>query len=469
MNPAGLEHRVARLRRRIGARFLLRGAVAGAAVGCLAWGLLALAARVAGLATPRELLVYGLLVPTVALAAAGRMWPRRPSSAALLAALDDLNRAGGLLLSHRHPGSEAWLPTQPPPLLPDVRWHAPRVWLGLCATVLFTLGVLAVPQRLVVRTTARPLNLAPATQAISNTIETLRASELLPVETADALHRQLAQLDADASGTDPTRTLAALDHLRDGLDRQAEEALRQATTGAEATLAASALSAALAEAAGQADSNRLDEAVQELAAQLASLPQAEQLEARLSPELRAALADARLTPEQLRQLAQALQSLSAEQAAALRRLCESGALARQACQGAMGLCTNGAACAAAALAACLGQNPGSALAECLLGQPGRGGVSRGRGDAPLTLGAESPEAGVRFRDQALASAALAADGSSVRLGTSATAPEVEPAGTAAVAGTLAGAQAGGGAARLATVLPRHRAAVQAYLQPEPPP
>jgi hypothetical protein len=94
---------------------------------------------------------------------------------------------------------------------------------------------------------------------------------------------------------------------------------------------------------------------------------------------------------------------------------------------------------------------------------GRGGVSRGRGDAPMTWRDPASESGVRFEDQVLPPAGLDALARGRLVGLSADAPKVEvmPA-DGADEGALRAAAAGGGGAHAQQVLPRHRAAVEQY-------
>ena len=92
---------------------------------------------------------------------------------------------------------------------------------------------------------------------------------------------------------------------------------------------------------------------------------------------------------------------------------------------------------------------------------GRGGVSRGRGDAELTWGDESAEEGTKFRETVLPPGFLDQPGESV-LGESATAPEVNPAATAARAEGRLSDPAAGRATWNRQLRPRHRSAVRRY-------
>jgi hypothetical protein len=93
---------------------------------------------------------------------------------------------------------------------------------------------------------------------------------------------------------------------------------------------------------------------------------------------------------------------------------------------------------------------------------GRGGVDRGRGDAPMTWTDRSSERGAKFKEQVLPSS-LSGLKDSELVGRSTGAPGIEKNGPQQ-AGALKGAAAGGGSAFTQTVLPRHRGAVNRYFQ-----
>ncbi len=115
-----------------------------------------------------------------------------------------------------------------------------------------------------------------------------------------------------------------------------------------------------------------------------------------------------------------------------------------------------------ALAEFLDQNGlEAASGYCQGGRAGRGGVSRGRGDAPMTWKDPSSPAGAKWREQVLDPASLAALHQSHLLGLTAADPSaLEPAAPGAGGGGLdPAATAGGGAAYTHTLLPRHRGAV----------
>lgn len=95
--------------------------------------------------------------------------------------------------------------------------------------------------------------------------------------------------------------------------------------------------------------------------------------------------------------------------------------------------------------------------------PGRGGVSRGRGDAELMFGEESPGRTDAFEARALDPARNLDLEHSTMLGVGAGAPRVAPEGEAAGGGDIQ-ASAGSNAWRR-RLAPRHRDAVRDFFAP----
>ena len=95
------------------------------------------------------------------------------------------------------------------------------------------------------------------------------------------------------------------------------------------------------------------------------------------------------------------------------------------------------------------------------GRPGRGGVSRGRGDAALTWGDESSEEGIKFKESVLPPGMLDKPRDQV-VGISVSAPDVEPGGPTRRQGPRASTAASGDETWSRNVRPRHRSVVRRY-------
>ena len=95
-------------------------------------------------------------------------------------------------------------------------------------------------------------------------------------------------------------------------------------------------------------------------------------------------------------------------------------------------------------------------------KPGQGGINRGPGHAPLLYGNNSSEEGSEFEEQKLG---LSVPLEQAKLaGVTITAPKVTGGEAILGKGALNTAQAGGGNALSAPVLPRHRGAVKRFFQ-----
>jgi len=98
------------------------------------------------------------------------------------------------------------------------------------------------------------------------------------------------------------------------------------------------------------------------------------------------------------------------------------------------------------------------------GRPGRGGISRGRGDAPMTWKDPSNEEGAEFEEQALPPGAMRSMKDAELVGVSVGAPDEAEGESASAGGALSGAEAAGGSAHRQTTLPQHRRAVERYFE-----
>lgn len=97
------------------------------------------------------------------------------------------------------------------------------------------------------------------------------------------------------------------------------------------------------------------------------------------------------------------------------------------------------------------------------GRPGKGGVTRGRGDAEMIWGEESPGRTDAFEPEQLPNGRFLDPEQSRQVGVSAAAPEVDP--TAEAAGTQPTAEAAARSAWRRRLAPAHRAAVKKFFAP----
>lgn len=110
-----------------------------------------------------------------------------------------------------------------------------------------------------------------------------------------------------------------------------------------------------------------------------------------------------------------------------------------------------------------GENEGSIPVLFRTSRPGSGGISRGRGDAPLSFG-DAGERESEFAAQALPSARFA-ESSTQNVGVATGAPRVAPVESTPAAGGNDSAAGAPSAER--RIAPRHRDAVRRFFSPTP--
>ncbi len=448
---------VRRFRRRLYRLLFLERALRHLAAAGFLWGALALAARSGLGADLAQLTPWGLVAAGVALVAAGVLAKRNlPPPAAVRTLLDRRGELGGLLMSTDELALGPWSERLAEPVLPRLRWRSgPSLALFAGAAAFVVLATLL---------PVAPLDAEPRTVAVgeeveelARRVEVLEEEGLLDEEESERLTEELQNVAESDPGEDPARAWEALDHLRELTEETAAEAAETALTEGEQLAAASAVAEALAdESAGDAaagDPELRLAALAELAALTARAADETRL---LDPSLAQQLRDAAASGE-LERLAEALGASREELAQKLRQLRQAGLLdleklleAQRSLKG-----------QDEALAEFLDENGLEAAGAMCRGRAGRGGVDRGRADAPMIWRDPITGVGVRFEEETLSAASLSSLERSGLIGLSATDPtsaEARPGGGGS-GGTVA---AGSGAANTQTVLPRHRRAVERF-------
>jgi hypothetical protein len=450
-------------RRRLAVLLTLRNALAFFTLWAFVWGTGILVLRAAA-GTPRPVLLWGFaglplaLVPAVWLA----LW-RLPARTTLRALFDSRGGCGGLLMASEEQALGDWERRLPQPAMPRLRWQAGRAWGLFAVAAGFVALAFAVPQRLVALDSGTPLDISREVAKLNNQIEVLKEEQILNAERADALKQKLNQVREEASGTDPVKTLEALDHLQDVTSKTAKSAADSATSKTEQLNKAETLAEALRDAGDKADPKLKAEALAELAA-LAKLAAGDtDLMEELDPETLKDLEKAgAFDPEKMKKIADAMRGGKKKLALRLEKLERAGLLDKEALKK-LALCSE---CRGKELAGLLCDSDCDkfSLADLLAAcdKPGRGGITRGPGAAKLTFGKESTLDGVKFKEETLPPSALQALQESKVLGVSPTAPQVETAGAESKPGALTDAKAGGGSANTQVILPRHRETVEKY-------
>ena len=419
-------------RRRLRLVLAGQGAAAGASLGAWATGLLILAGRLIDVpASPAHRLLFLLGCSGLAACVAGAAATRKtPARAACLAALDASSAAGGRIMCLGMPGADAWPAAVS--RLPAVCWRGQRAWMHLALALVFALPAALLPARFFTGLVPVPAPTVDAlVEQIAERVKQAEAEALLPEPVIATLSNQLAQIGQSGDAADPARTLEALDHIEEELSRTAAaqaEALAEEQTALQAAMAFGWQMAERLDAL--AESGAASEAAQALAEYFAQAP----LPDALSSNLMALCAGTNgLNAANLARIASLLREAGAWNEARLVRLSGLKFVDASLCRA--GSCTNAQACAAALALLREGNDPAADAAvrlAALCAGPGAGGVSRGRGDAPLTWADPAMREHVAFKEETLTPAGLPAVDQARLEGVSAAAPDV-PAQAAATA------------------------------------
>ena len=448
--------------RRLTALLMVRSAVRWATGWFFLWGVVVLAARIAG-ASGSEWLVLGLLgaIPLAVIAAAN-VWRRHPAFSTLRAEYDRLNACGGVIMSEEAADMSAWQSRTPAPSLPQLRWKSTRSIVSFGLSALFVAVALLLPERLTMAASDGQLEVGQLVEELQAEVETLEEEKILEENKSNELQEQLARLKEQSSGLDPNRTWEALDHIKEAnseLARQAaEEALAKLTALNQSEALATALQAAAEAGLGEETATR---AAQDLASMLKAARLEEGLlDVDIPADLLSALdsmdretmekllRSLQFNKDKLGKLASKLAKLKLIDAELLAACKKAGE--RPDCEGlAAFLCESGGDCESF-----------SALAVSYC----RGGVNRGRGDAPMTWTDPSAEEGVKFKEEVLPPSSRLSDAQLV--GVSRAAPDLTGDDVVIDHGALAGAQGSGGAAHAQVVLPRHQPTVRRFFARE---
>lgn len=443
---------------RLTALLILRRAVFWATGWFFFWGVVVLAARYSRLATPDQLL-YGLLgaIPLAVIAGVCE-YRRRVKFSQIRAAYDGFNHCGGVVMAEEEQDMSAWKSVLPKPAMPALRWRGGKAVGLFAASTLFVVVTLILPERLT-HAGQRPLEIGKLVEELEAEVEVLKEERILEPERADELQKQLDRIRKNALAMDPNKTWEALDHIKeantDVAKQAAEEAVKKTANLTEAETLASALQSALELGLGK---DTATAAAKDLASMLTAAKLEEGLlDASISPELLVQFEA--LNREDLERLLSAIQFNKADLSRTLTNLANLKLIDPKM----LGQCQNVGTCPnpdALAAFLCNSTNAcdfaGLAMSYC------RGGLTRGRGDAPMTWKDETAEQGVKFKEEALPPSVVLSDAQLV--GVTRAAPQLSNEEVAAGHGALASASAGGGAAHSRVVLPRHKQTVQRFFK-----
>lgn len=364
--------------------------------------------------------------------------------------------------------------------LPRLKWRSSRAWGLMALSVTFAAICLFLPIKYVSVNAGRSMDVGKEAETIAAQIEMLKEEQIITEAKAEELKGKLDQLADEAAGEDPAKTWEALDHLANSVEKAAKDAAANAATKQEQLEKAEALAEGVMAGSDQMDAQLMTEAMQTLSTMMqGAMKDNEALAGQLSPETQEAIKNGSLNSDQLKEVANALGQSRQKLNQQLSKLSQTGmnrgninpnslkggaSASKRDNSGLSKFLKENAQKMSVADAVgqwCEGNGNGK---DCPPGQNcpgGKGGVSRGRGDAAMTWTEGSDESNAKFKEKALPPGAVAGLQDSQLVGLSASAPEIQK-GNLAAHGALNGSAAGGGSAYTQTVLPKHKGAVKKY-------
>ncbi|MHB1421727.1 MAG: hypothetical protein ACYC3I_00745 [Gemmataceae bacterium] len=286
---------IRRFRRHLAALFVLKYAVPLATVWGFVWGTAVLALRAAA-GVERTPLLWGALGLAACLAAALMLARRRmPSDTVIRALLDEQSGSGGLLMAGAEQDLGGWRQRLPDLKPPRPHWDGRRAGTLLAIAAGFVLLSFLAPRGLADLRFRSPLEIDREIDRLLKQLALLKKEAILEPTRAEALAKKAAELKEHSSGKDPSRTLEALDHLRNLTREAARQSAENSTQRSQHLGEAQALAEALLQNADLLD----PQLMKEVLAELESLTDKDGL----PPELKKALRQQKLDPEELKKLA----------------------------------------------------------------------------------------------------------------------------------------------------------------------
>ncbi len=369
-----------------------------------------------------------------------------------VAILDRSLGAGGLLMTLTEAPDEDW-ETHLPQVERRWRESLPRIRpkrfaASLAMPLLFTIGACFVPLREV---TANPVVKGTAgqqaTTELENLLEALEEAQVLDEQEEQTLRDAIEKLQAETED-------APLTHEKwetvDTLEQRMRLQLEEVSVGvAQAAQAAAILAKAGEGENGEMSAERLADLEEDLVETLRKMSKNGSLSAGAGSlsksDLERLMKSGQLQlPEDPVERAKLLSELSdvlqqeADKLSELRGECKDGQ------------CQNcGKDCEGGQCEACIGT------------KPGRGGITRGRGDAEMSWGDESEETGIQFKETVLPPG-MQEDPKDEVIGITRSEPEVDPAMAASRAAARANDPSAGRETWDRKLRPRHKGAVRKF-------
>lgn len=399
---------------------------------------------------------------------------RLPSDSILLALLDEQNRSGGLVMATGEKTLGSWENEVASLKEPPIFWKGRKTILVFVSALSYLILGFALPQQMVKSIVSKHLDLQAESERLQDKIDTLKNEDMIDATQAEKMEEKLSALLNEATSDDPAKTYEALDHLEEMLAKVTNKALEKALDqNQKLSKAGSLAEGMLNDPASSAFHSGLETLNENIAGMDDSTDSASLPSGFNDPDMVTPL-DGDATPEQIKELLDKLNKQQLRLDAKLIKLGKVGlidkktfdALKKKAKPGEKGDPDSGLIV--------LGDDEESSAGEAgeaimldvpgAEGKPGKGGISKGRGDAPLRYNGKTDENGVGFKEEALPSAKASALQGSQQIGVGMSAPSLETQLETPSGGNFSGDGKGTAAAYSHRILPQHQATVKRYFQ-----
>ncbi|MBW8035508.1 MAG: hypothetical protein FVQ79_07725 [Planctomycetes bacterium] len=412
-------------------------------------------------------LLWGLLVfiPGIVLAVflAFRQIPTRKS---LHAMVDSRSGCGGLIMASDETDIGNWESNISVEDILRIRWKWSRPFGIFFAAMAFVIFSFAIPQRYVNATSHQQLDINEDMTELLEQVNVLKEEDIITDEEVAQFAEKLEQLQDSADGSDPVKTWESLDHLKDSLKKKADQATADALSQTEELTQAETFAEGLSKDGAALSQSQLLQAMADLASMTKDMALENEM---LQNSLKAAGFNpsqlSELSAEELEKLMKALRACKGQLSNCVGNMCKVGLADLKMLK----RCEKLGQCNSKGLMAFLSECEGMGMCQgvaafCSGNRPGRGGISRGRGDAPMMWGDLSTKDNTKFQEKILPQANMAALKDSSLVGVSLGAPQVEQGAAYGGDGNLDISTAAGGQAKTHKILPRHRGTVKRYFE-----
>ena len=469
--PNNFESAVRQLRMRIQNLLFVKYLSQGLVGALFAWGTFVIACRAAGGVSLGAMLgVGGGLALAAVIVAAVLIRKKTPDRKNLIAAIDCESNSGGILMSQLELGSaDVWLTQLREMKTPHFRWQAKKTLIFVMTGLIFVAFSLLLPDRTVnALAGTRKLDVSNQVQELNNKLEKLQEEKILDPEKVEALKEEIKKIQQNAEAEGPIKTWEAIDHLNDKLTKEAQKAAEELLKEQEKLQTAEAMAEALKEqlAAEENTQGPSSEEMQDLANAMQNMLSETAGDDEMLNDIKKQIEEQgleSLTQEQLEQMAQKFsdQCKSCEnQLNNLKnaRMIDPDKLKNSAqCDS-----PNSQSLKDFLDSQCKGACEGDGECNGDGQNPGRGGISRGPGSAPVNYDHNTTESGAEMTERALEPDYVDME-SSIKMGVSRNAPTPNHKGSAAEEGGAVTDTTGvAGSSGRDVVLPKHRGAVKRF-------